>query len=80
MSRAEIPSASLDDTDHVNSETSRIARISKGQEGDILGLPIFLTPSEVTRLGVDVEDCHAVEYSVQDGSLNLKPLSTGMSE
>ena len=59
----------------------RKAKVNRGGDGQPLGIPLFITASELRSLGIDPEDTDRVAYTVEDGELLLsKPNRTVLAE
>ena len=54
-------------------EDSRTARLARNGDGDPIGAAVFLTADELTDLGVEPERTDAVNVSVEDGEVRLRP-------
>lgn len=50
----------------------RIVTMNEDRDGDALGIAIFLTPDQLTQLGLDPETTDVGEYWVEDGELKLR--------
>lgn len=51
----------------------RIAAMNDDQNGEPLGIGIFLTPGQLAQLGIDPEETDVVEYHVEDGEIRVHP-------
>lgn len=49
----------------------REARVNRAGDGQVLGVPLFLSARELRDLGVDLEDTDRVVYTVEDGDLQF---------
>ena len=54
-------------------EDSRTARLARNGDGDPIGAAVFLTADELADLGVEPERTDAVNVSVEDGKVRLRP-------
>ena len=52
---------------------SREARVARDGDGDPIGAAVFLTADELADLGVDPVRADAVNVSVEDGEVRLRP-------
>ena len=52
-------------------DTTRISHVERGENGSPLGVTLFLSKSELSALGVEVENTAVVAYWVKDGELRL---------
>lgn len=70
------------DADHTTADARRTqtrrreARVSRDPEGDPIGAALFFTADELRSLGVEPETTDAVNVSVEDGEVRLRPTST----
>lgn len=53
----------------------RIATMNADSDGDPLGVAIFLTPLQLTQLGVDPEAAEIIEYYVENEEILLRSCS-----
>jgi len=67
--------ANTDRTDQkrLTTETTRIGRVERGESGSLLGVTLFLSKSELSGLGVEVENSAVVAYWVENGELLISP-------
>lgn len=49
----------------------RVAAMNENGEGDPLGVAIFLTPEQLTQVGIEPEATDVIEYYVEHGEIRL---------
>lgn len=50
----------------------RVAAMNENEEGNPLGVAIFLTPEQLAQLGIDPEATDVIEYHVADGEIQFR--------
>lgn len=50
----------------------RIAAMNEDEEGNPLGVAIFLTPEQLAQLEIDPEATDVIEYHIEDGEVQLR--------
>jgi hypothetical protein len=67
--------ANTDRTDQKRptTETTRIGRVERSEDSSLLGVTLFLSKSELSDLGVEVENSAVVAYWVENGELRISP-------
>ena len=55
-----------------NSTTEeRTCRLNTSEEGEALGVTVFLSPEQLQDLGIDVEETDSLSYKVENGEVVL---------
>lgn len=56
---------------------SREAEITTGSDGEPLGACVYLTPTDLEALGIDLSTTGRFRYAVDDGQLSLEEVEDG---
>ena len=59
--------------DAKNGQSTRIANVCREPSGDVIGVAVWLSATDLHAIGVTIDETEALEIRIDDGDLRLVP-------